>query len=438
MKLSPKSPLYGALLAASLLTIPAAPVFAQEEAPEASEGEQQTTLEIKADQVVAVLNGDLDPRDVFTAGFLAAVPPAQVTALAEQLTGQFGAAISVEALDPPSGDRAALSIRLERAITRGGIAIDTADDNRISELLFQSFEPVGDTPEKIEAELSALPGDVTAWFGPLDGGPATLALDEAEQMPLGSTFKLYVLAALAREVAQGTRAWDDQIPLTARSFPSGMMQDWPESSPVTLQTLATMMISISDNTATDQLITLLGRDAVLQTVIDSGHSMPGLNDPFLTTREMFLLKGGSADRLSVFQNGDTALRSQILDGIEGEAVSGNQIQAAFASGPSALDVEWFGNGPDIANLMRFMRATADPLAFEIMGIDPSMPAATRARWAYAGYKGGSEPGVLNLTWLLTDEAGRDHALMLSWRNEDANLDATALELLALRILSLPQ
>jgi beta-lactamase class A len=426
-----------AVCSVALLTLPALPVMAQDEAPEAVE-EDRTALQIKADQVVSVLNGELDPQFVFTDGFLAAVPPAQLAAISQQFRSQFGAAVSVESLDPAEGNRAIIAVRMERAIARGPISIDPADDNRISELLFQSFDPIDDSPAKIEADLAALPGGVSAWFGPLDGGDPAISLNETEQMPLGSTFKLYILAALARDVAEGERAWDDQVTLTTRSFPSGMMQDWPADAPVTLQTLASMMISISDNTATDQLLALLGRDAVLQAVIDSGHSAPQLNAPFLSTREMFLLKGGSDDRLAAYQNADAAMREQVLDGIESEDVPASQIQAAFAAGPIALDVEWFANAPDLANLFRFMRAAADPRAFDIMAINPSMTAATRERWAYAGYKGGSEPGVLNLTWLLSDEAGRDYALVLSWRDDEASLNQTALELIAQRILSLPR
>ena len=176
----------------------------------------------------------------------------------------------------------------------------------------------------------------------------------------------------------------------------------------------------------------------MQTVIDSGHSDPELNDPFLTTREVFLLKGGSASRLSAYQQLGARGRAQILAAIEDEDVPASQIQAAFSEGPRALDVEWFANAPDLANLLRFMRATADPLAFDIMAINPSMAPATRATWSYAGYKGGSEPGVLNLTWLLTDAARRDHALVLSWKNPEANLNQTALEMIAQRILSFPK
>lgn len=417
----------------------ATPALAQDGESEATEAAEQSPIEARAEQVVALLNGEGEPTEIFTEGFLAAVPPAQIDALVQQFDAQFGAAIGVEEVNPPLGNRSALAIRMERAMARGGLAIDPNDGNKISELLFTAFEPIGDDPDKITADLEALPGNVSAWFGPLDGGDPVISINPEAQMPLGSTFKLYVLATLAREVAEGKRRWDDTVTLSGtRSFPSGMMQDWPEDAPVTLHTLASMMISISDNTATDALIDELGRDAVFATMVDSGHVEPVLTKPFLTTREMFLLKGGPAERLVQYQEGNPEERLAILYAIEDVAVAASQIQAAFSGGPVAIDVEWFASAPGLAGLFRHMRETADEGAFAVMSINPSMTANVREKWAYAGYKGGSEPGVLNLTWLLTDNDGRDHVLVLSWSNEEAALDQTALELIAQRILSLPQ
>lgn len=428
-----------ALIAAPLLAL-ANPALAQENRVLTSQSGEQTALEMRSEQIVAVVNGELDPGEVFTQGFLNSVPPAQLAAISAQLTGQFGKAIAVEAVDPPGGTRSMLAIRMERAIARGSIAIDASDENRVSELLFQSFDAIDDTPAKIEAELAALPGDVSWWFGPIDGStPAALSSGSRIQMPLGSTFKLYVLAALARDVAQGKRAWGDVVTLAeTRSFPSGTMQDWPDGAEVTLETLASLMISISDNTATDTLIDVLGRDAVYRAVDDSGHADAALNNPFMKTRDMFLLKAGPEGRLATYQNADADVRQQILDGIDEPALPISEVQAAFSGAPIALDVEWFASARDLAALMRFMRETADPRAFEIMAISPNLPTNARANWAYAGYKGGSEPGVLNLTWLLTDRQGRDHALVLSWRNDKASVDQNALELLAQRILALPR
>lgn len=428
-----------AYLAVPVLAL-AVPAGAQQASPATEQTDEQSAIQLRAEQIVALVNGEIEPQEVFTQGFLNAVPPAQFAAISAQLTGQFGKAIAVENLDPPLGTRAALAIRMEKAIARGGIAIDPNSENRVSELLFQSFDTIDDSPAKIEADLANLPGEISWWFGPIDGSSAPLIEDGAnEQMPLGSTFKLYVLAALARDVAEGKRAWSDVVALgDARSFPSGMMQDWPKGATVTLETLASLMISISDNTATDGLIDVLGRDAVLQTVIDSGHASPELNIPFLKTRDMFLLKAGPEGRLSTYRHADADVRAQILDGIDEPVLPMSTVQAAFSGGPIALDVEWFASASDLANLMRFMRQTADPKAFEIMAISPNIPENARSNWAYAGYKGGSEPGVLNLTWLLTDNEGQDYGLVLSWRNDEANVDQNALELIAQRMLALPR
>lgn len=427
-----------ALLVASVIGLfaLAAPLSAQDAEQDAAQ--EQSALQMRANQVVALVNGELEEplEEVFTAEFLAAVPEAQLETLSQQLVSQFGRALAVERLDPPGGARAELAVRMERTIAKGGIVVDPADGDRIAGLNLTSFEPVDDSAEKIAAELSALPGKVSAYFGPLDGGEAMISIQPDAQFAVGSTFKLYVLAALAQDVALGRLAWDDQIALTVKSYPSGMMQHWPEGAPVTLQTLATLMIAISDNTATDQLIALLGRDRIVQAMEDSGHSAAMRNSPLLTTRELFVLKGGDKDRLVTFHAADALVRAQILDGMSAETLPLEQVNQAFASGPVAIDIEWFASARDLSRLFKFMGQTADPRAFDLMTINPNVPAYLKDDWSFIGFKGGSEPGVLNYTYLLTDRNGRDHVLSLSWNNPDANVEHKAFDDLVARILSL--
>ena len=425
-----------ALATTSLATPPAT---AQEQSPTAPA--QQSTLAMRADQVVALLNGKVEPADLFTNGFRAAVADSQIKALSASLTAQFGPAVEVSLLAPREGTRAALEIRFERGLAKGGIAIDPAEQNRVSELRFTSVDSIavaGDTPAKIEADLAALPGSVTALFTPLDGGAPLINVGPQRSLALGSTFKLYVLAALAEDVKAGRRKWSEVVPLTEKSYPSGKLQDWPGGSPVTLHTLASLMISISDNTATDQLIAVLGRTRILKLMKDSGHGDPGANTPFLTTRLLFILKASDAKTLAEWRSGDPAKRAiiEVVQAAE-EDPSLDQINAAFASGPKALDIEWFASPADLARLFAHMRKTADTKAFAIMAINPSATDAIKANWQYIGFKGGSEPGVLNLTWLLTDKAGRDWVLTLGWNNAAAVVDEGKLEAIAQRILLLP-
>jgi len=431
-------PLVLALLAVLALTLPPQ-AFAQP-APEPPAA-TRTALETRADQVVALLNASVEPADIFTDGFRAAVADDQIRTLSASFTAQFGRAVEVALLNPRDGTRAALEIRFERGLAKGGLAISPSEDNRINELRFTSIDAVavaGDTPAAIAADLAALPGEVNALFAPLGGTPV-ISRNADARLALGSTFKLYVLAALAEDVKAGRRKWSDVVALTEKSFPSGQLQNWPEGSPLTLHTLASLMISISDNTATDQLIAVLGKQRILKLMKDSGHSDPGANDPLLTTRELFLLKASNDETIARWRAaGPDDSVFLISDNIGGPDAELARINAAFANGPKAIDIEWFASPADLAKLFAYMRKTADPKVFDIMAINPSATDAIKANWRYIGYKGGSEPGVLNLTWLLTDKQGRDWVLTLGWNNAAAVVDEGKLEGIAQRILLLPR
>jgi hypothetical protein len=433
-----------ALAFAALLLMPhAGPAAAQPGA--VASAESQSALEQRADQVVALFNGEAEPEAMFTDGFLAAVAPLQIKALTSNLTAQFGPAVEAVLGARAQATRAALEVRFERGIAKGAIAIDPAEGGRITELVFTTVDALAkpdDRPEKIAADLAALPGSVNAWFAPLDGSTPVIAIGADQPLALGSTFKLYVLAALAEDVKAGRRKWSDVVTLTEKSFPSGQLQEWPKGSPVTLHTLATLMISISDNTATDQLIAVLGKDRVVKTMQDNGNRSANLNYPFKTTRELFITKAndGLLELLRKARGGDEEAYDVYMTLLYAPWTNPSleDINAAFASGPRALDIEWFASPADLARLFAHMRATADPEAFEIMAINPSATPAILANWDYIGFKGGSEPGVLNLTWLLTDKAGRDWVLTLGWNNPAAVVNEGQLEGIAQRILLLPR
>lgn len=433
-----QAPVFHAIALAFVVVL-GAPVAAQP-APAAARPAEPSALEARSLQVVELLNGEVQPGEVFSAAFRAAIADAQIKALSANLTAQFGRALEVSLLAPSDGTRAALEIRFERGIAKGVIAINPAENNRVSELRFTKVDAlavVGDTPQAIAADLAALPGSVNAWFGPL-GGTAVIARNADQPLALGSAFKLYVLAALAEDVKAGRSKWTDVVPLTEKSYPSGQLQDWPRGAPVTLHTLASMMIAISDNTATDQLIKVLGRERILKAMKDSGHSDPAANDPFLTTRELFVLKTWDRKALDEWRKGASAENVVLEALLSSEDPSLDQVNAAFAHGPKAIDIEWFASPADLAKLFAHMRRTGAPETFQIMAINPSATNAIKANWRYIGFKGGSEPGVLNLTWLLTDKEGRDWALTLGWNNPAAVVDEGKLEAIAQRILLLPR
>ena len=117
------------------------------------------------------------------------------------------------------------------------------------------------TLDEIVNELKTLPGETSLLIVSLgkDGTRPIVAYNADREMAIGSAFKLYILSELVREVGARERKWADIVSLDGKiaSRPSGMLQSWPAGSPVTLHTLASLMISISDNTAADELLVTL-------------------------------------------------------------------------------------------------------------------------------------------------------------------------------------
>jgi beta-lactamase class A len=112
--------------------------------------------------------------------------------------------------------------------------------------------------------------------------------------PLGSEFKLFVLGALANQVSTGRVAWTQRLTVRdglksiGNANGSGSLQFSPAGTQISVQQTATKMISISDNTAADMLINLVGRSAV-ESQVRQWSSDAALDVPFLTTRELFIL-----------------------------------------------------------------------------------------------------------------------------------------------------
>ncbi|MWD26210.1 hypothetical protein E0K89_001820 [Aquicoccus sp. SCR17] len=319
----------------------------------------------------------------FAPSFLQQVPIERVRALIEDLRGRLGPVTAVV----PQGD--GFAVRSETHEVSARIALDA--EGRIVMLVFGA--PValsGDLRSALDG-LAALPGEV-AWLITRDGEMLS-ARSPDRPLAVGSAFKLGVLAALRAEIDEGERDWSDVERLQAHdiSLPSGLLQTMPAGAPLTLHTAAALMISQSDNTATDFLIDVLGRGPVKK-VLD----VPSL----LTTREFFSLKA------------DLGLREPYLaaapedrEEIAAEAAKAPLPPVEQVSQGHSRGIEWY---LPLTRLCSLMGQVAD---LDLMSINPGpVPAAD---WADYAYKGGSEPGVLNLTAQVTDATGRNYCVALT-------------------------
>ena len=375
---------------------------------------------------------------LFHPDFLAQVPIAQLTGVFQQFHAQAGAVVrTVETLSRGS-DYGEYRFETDKGMFfPAKVGIESGAPYRIHTLWFGLPQSVTTSPDEIIGKLKALHGRTSlAVFRLAGAGPRLLhGLQPEAPMAIGSTFKLYLLGTLAQEAAAGRVPWERVVRLEdgLKSLPSGVLQSWPAGTPLTVQTLASEMISISDNTAADHLLRLLGRPAVEAAQATMGHAAPERNVPFLATREMFQLKAkGHAERRSAYLARDAAGRRAYLQD------SLNRMDPADLAGfetgsPVAIDrIEWFASTADLCRAMDWLRAhtegEANRRAAPARGILAINPGAEldRKAWTYVGYKGGAEPGVLNLTWLLGRRDGAWFAVSASWNDEARTVDTAEL------------
>jgi hypothetical protein len=165
----------------------------------------------------------------------------------------------------------------------------------------------------------------------------------------------------------------------------------------------------------------LHQDSVERMQKQMGHSNSSLNSPFLTTRDVFLLKftnaGSPAREYAGLRSAD---RRKYLDRVN-EQIPLSAVR--FVDTTVVPDkVEWFARTTDCIRAMDWLR---DPLrnqtALDILSINPGVDISSK-QWPYVGYKGGSEPGVMNMTYLLRHSSGDWYALSASWMNPTGSVD----------------
>lgn len=387
--------------------------------------EHLAPLDQRIAQLDAVLKKKVPLEEYFAPAFLSAVPAAQFTGILDSLIAQYGNPLYVVSDTPRGKTGTTIQYAFERAIATVELDILTAKPNQVIGLVITGFATSNDTLGKVEADLRVLPGKSGFLVASLDnaGNAKVLTSHNPDaQFAIGSTFKLYILAELINQVRASERKWSDVAPLAHRSFSSAATKGWPKDSPATLHTLAGWMISVSDNSATDSLLFKLGRAAVEERLASIGHSDPDKTLPFLSTVEAFALKANTPLR-ERFLNATEAAQRDLLDN-EAAALALDKIDnEALSKGPTAIDtIEWFASPTDLLWLLSHLKAQKNDEALAIMGINPGLSPAAAKKWRYVGYKGGSEPGVISMSYLLQSPSGKWTVVTGSWNNTAADVD----------------
>jgi beta-lactamase class A len=283
------------------------------------------------------------------------------------------------------------------------LVVDSA--GLLAGLRFTPYQPAPTSWAQVDAALRPLAPRVSFAAARISAAGCTLVhgADPATPRPLGSAFKLYVLGALAQAIGSGRFSWDTELAVNPdwKSLPSGVLQNEPDGTLLTLADYADYMIAISDNTAADHLIHEVGRSAVHQQFLRFGNH--AANTPVLTTREFFALKGSHYPRAAAaYAALPPALRAVTLPRLD-------RVPLAAIAGwtaPRMIDkIEWFGSAMDLCQAYAGLWARHDPQVNAALTINDGGVGLSPATFPTVWFKGGSEPGVLTLSYLARSADG---------------------------------
>jgi hypothetical protein len=277
----------------------------------------------------------------------------------------------------------------------------------------------------IDARLAGLGARVSfaaAEIGPDGQCNIVHGLDADTQRPIGSAFKLYVLGALGQAVTSRSAAWDERLAIRDdwKSLPTGTLQNEPAGTTLTLADYADLMISISDNTATDHLIHRLGRDALQRQLTLFGHQHPEANTPPLTTKAFFHLRLDpvAAQRYLALPSHERAAAQQELDRLPLPHQAWDQ--------PRNIDeIEWFASPTDICHAYAGLVRLAQPEIAHALTLNDDKLNLNESRFPTVWSKPGSEPGVMTLNYLAHTTTGRAVATTLMVSDPTTALDDAA-------------
>lgn len=362
--------------------------------------------------------------------FLAQVPADTLVTVLETLKGDY----VVDEITSDSGLRRTGIMSNNGVRFTFSIGVDSAT-GQIVELLFQVAGPDPDAGPITAADANAALAAVAPQYGwavyDITGGTCDALYEVNADIPfaIGSEFKLWILAAIVEDVNAGELSWSDTVVVrdNLKSTPDELgvgvyfMSDGTEAS---IDDLALLMISISDNSAADLLLDHIGRNRAWQAMSDAGVDEPELNDPFLSTREIFLLKTEPehADWVSLPISERTAYLDDRLAGV---ALNLGDLEAALSDVPWDIErLEWYASPDDMCHTWLRLEELIDAsepadarAATAALSENPGLDIDTM-RWPEIWYKGGSEPGVFAMTWRLVGGDGHEYVVAVFLNDPD--------------------
>ncbi|MBX3725978.1 MAG: serine hydrolase [Xanthomonadales bacterium] len=279
-------------------------------------------------------------------------------------------------------------------------------------------------------------------------GQCTALAERNAQVPraTASVFKIFSLGAVGRMIADGPLSAAEPMALTqALLAPGGTINSEPLGTVFTVGEIATMMMGISDNTATDHLHARVGRTRMNQSATWMGMAQPTLITPFLNISEQFHVFRSFAYATALsYVNGTEPFQEQFL--VQQIEPLGRFVSGPFFHADLLTAGTWQATAFDVCRAFGALRLL--PKGSEAMTtVDAALGAGVaqpdvRGDFQRVWYKGGSlaqfagQFHVLNHVWMLED-GGADAYVVIALSNDPGGaIDPFAVQSVTGRLLEL--
>lgn len=232
-----------------------------------------------------------------------------------------------------------------------------------------------------------------------------------------SIFKIWILGGVAEAISDGSLVHDQVVPLDgSKQVNGGPLFSQPAGTDMSIDQLSTLMLGVSDNTATDMLLSLAGRNRFNGLHAEYGHQTPNLLSPQLGISEQFHLffSFPMAEAMS-YVNGTESFQRDFLENrivpLGSRATGGG----GFNNEPLFVTGSWQASPMDICGAFARHRLH-EPGSDEALLVERALQAQAaqpnvREHWDRVWYKGGSLQSGANGFLVLT------HAFMLEREGE---------------------
>lgn len=337
--------------------------------------------------------------------FLSKLPESKLVGILDSFKKEEGPCVSIEKID--KNNYLYNTGRSQRAMQ---LYLDSK--SKIRGLWFGNTTKYSDQIVEVLNQLKKLPGEKSLFFIK-NNKHQILSFNEAKPLSVAGSSDLLILKLLKEKITKTKSKWNHKLKLKKelKSIPGGQLYSWPVHSPVTLQTLGTMLMGYSDETAFDHLHSFISRSKI--------EKLTKVNRPFLSTSEYYKIRlAGEEEYLKL----SLKAKYKYLKKLKSKELKPHKKDKKLSK------LGWFFSTSELCKLMNELKT----LSFS----EVNKGFSQFDRYSYSSFKMGRAIGVLQYTQVFTSKTSKDSfCLSITWNNPEGKIEPSKIDALFGRVLS---